>query len=51
MTEKCISCGVDTGVNVTTHVDYRFFYVDGAGQLCKTCYNKVYDIEVEENYL
>jgi mannose-6-phosphate isomerase-like protein (cupin superfamily) len=48
MTEKCVSCGVDTGVNVHTHVDFRFYFVEGAGQLCKSCYNKVYNIETEE---
>lgn len=36
--EKCVICGVDTGIDVTTHIDFRIGYVEGAGQLCKECY-------------
>lgn len=39
-TESCILCNVDTLVPVTKHIDYRDFYVEGAGQLCKACYEK-----------
>jgi hypothetical protein len=38
--EKCIICGVDTEVDVTTHVDFRVGYIEGAGQLCTECYLK-----------
>jgi len=40
-TEKCISCGAETNVPVTQHVDYRYFYVEGAGQCCKECFEKL----------
>lgn len=38
--EKCIICGVDTEVDVTTHIDFRVGYIEGAGQLCTECYLK-----------
>ena len=44
-TEHCVVCGVDTKIPVTMHVDLRFHYVEGAGQLCRTCYNKAYQDE------
>lgn len=44
ITEKCVmpSCGKDTGVDRNTHIDLRYYYVEGAGQLCKDCYEKIY---------
>ena len=33
-------CGVETTTLKTTHVDFRYGYVDGAGQLCRECYIK-----------
>ena len=39
--EKCISCGKDTEYTFDTHIDYRFGYIEGAGQLCKECYEKM----------
>ena len=41
--EKCVSCGVHTTDLITTHVDQRLYYVEGAGQLCKRCYNIIYN--------
>jgi hypothetical protein len=41
-TEKCISCGKDTGISVNTHVDFRKGYVEGAGQLCSECFKETY---------
>lgn len=35
--DKCIMCGVETPYDETTHIDYRYGYVEGAGQLCKAC--------------
>jgi len=42
-TEKCVTCGIDTGVPVNEHVDLRKNYVEGAGQLCAQCWGKVYN--------
>lgn len=41
-TDFCVSCGIDTGVHKETHLDHRAFYVQGAGQMCKTCYDDIY---------
>ena len=41
-TEKCVNCEVETNVPVNEHVDLRKFYVEGAGQLCEECWNKIY---------
>ena len=38
--ETCIMCGAKTDVLVSTHIDYRYGYVEGAGQCCKECYEK-----------
>lgn len=38
MKDKCILCGVETAYDETTHVDMRVGYIEGAGQLCVTCY-------------
>lgn len=38
--EKCVICGEDTRYRFNDHVDFRFNYVDGAGQLCDKCANK-----------
>lgn len=39
--EKCIMCGKDTEYHFNDHIDYRYGYVEGAGQCCKECYEKV----------
>jgi hypothetical protein len=36
--ETCVMCGEETTTLKTTHVDFRYGYVDGAGQLCRQCY-------------
>ena len=41
-TEKCVNCKVETNVPVNENVDLRKFYVEGAGQLCEECWNKIY---------
>jgi hypothetical protein len=41
-TDFCVSCGIDTGVHKETHIDHRPFYIEGAGQMCKTCYDNIY---------
>lgn len=40
--EDCVSCGKETTDKKSTHVDLRQYYVDGAGQLCADCYDRVY---------
>ena len=40
--EKCISCGKETQYDEFEHIDHRYFYIEGVGQLCRTCYNDIY---------
>jgi recombinational DNA repair protein (RecF pathway) len=45
--EKCVSCGGETPHYVHEHIDYRYYYVEGAGQLCKECYEDIYKNTIE----
>lgn len=45
--EKCVVCGKETLYNVEQHVDTRFDYIEGVGQLCPRCYNNTYDCNIE----
>lgn len=38
--EICIMCGAKTDVKFSTHVDHRVGYIEGAGQLCKSCWDR-----------
>lgn len=40
--DNCIVCGKETEYSKTTPIDLRYYYVEGAGQLCKECYEKIY---------
>ena len=40
MKDICILCGVETAYDVSTHIDMRVGYIEGAGQLCSSCYSK-----------
>lgn len=40
--EICIYCGVETNVPKDLHIDFREYYVEGAGQLCRKCFNETY---------
>ena len=35
--DVCVSCGKVTSHKKTAHIDYRYGYIEGAGQLCFTC--------------
>ena len=41
-TEKCVLCGGDSGYKQCTPIEQRQFYVEGSGQLCEKCFDKVY---------
>ncbi len=43
--DLCIMCGKETAYDFETHIDYRIGYVEGAGQLCYSCYTGVETIE------
>lgn len=40
--EPCIICGVETGYTPETPISARRYYIEGAGQLCKVCWNRIY---------
>lgn len=49
--DLCISCEAETEYSHDTSIEYRQHYVEGAGQLCKSCYNTIMDklAEVAKN--
>ncbi len=38
--ETCILCGKVTDILIDTDINYRYGYVEGAGQCCKECFEK-----------
>ena len=38
--DHCVLCGVETPYKRSTHIDMRIGYIEGAGQLCKSCYDR-----------
>lgn len=38
--EKCVTCGSQTQYNISDHIDLRYGYIEGMGQLCSNCYQK-----------
>ena len=43
--DKCVLCGETTEYAEMDHILVRDFYVDGAGQLCQTCFDEQYHYE------
>lgn len=37
--EYCISCGDETPYTIDTHIDFRYGYIKGVGQLCRICFH------------
>lgn len=44
--EYCVLCRKVTDIPRNIPVDERKYYIQGAGQLCRACYHKVYDSEL-----
>ncbi len=42
MKDKCVSCGDESHYDREEHIDFRIGYIEGAGQLCLDCYDKIY---------
>lgn len=42
MKEKCAACGKESEYDRETDIKFRMYYVEGAGQLCKDCWEEVY---------
>jgi hypothetical protein len=43
MKDKCVVCGKETEYDKDEHIDFRLFYVEGAGQLCKECFSEIWN--------
>lgn len=41
-TDKCVSCGRETGIPVNKHIETRTGYIEGAGQVCSDCFIKYF---------
>lgn len=41
--DSCIICKKPTIYPKDTNVDYRLYYIEGAGQLCPECYEIIYN--------
>lgn len=39
--DLCISCKIETEYSHDTSLDYREYYIEGAGQLCKSCHDNI----------
>jgi len=49
MKDKCISCNIETLYDREEHIDQRLGYIEGAGQLCLECWNKIYGTKEKLN--
>lgn len=38
MKETCVSCSTETLYSIDDHIDMRYGYIEGVGQLCINCY-------------
>ena len=38
--DKCVVCDVETNEPKDKHIDFRYNYVEGVGQLCSKCSEK-----------
>lgn len=47
LVEKCVICGNFTPYLYNTPISSREHYIEGGGQLCKTCYDKIYKEDIK----
>ncbi len=40
--DKCVMCGTKTEYDTTTHIHNRKHYIEGAGQMCGPCHQRIY---------
>jgi len=40
--ELCVSCSKETEYFIDMNIEYRKYYVEGGGQLCPECYERIY---------
>jgi len=49
--DKCINCNCETLYDNECHIDQRLGYVEGAGQLCLDCWEKIYKTKQNKEQL
>jgi hypothetical protein len=49
MKEKCTSCGISTDFDTTSDINYRSYFVEGGGQLCKRCWDRIYEVSNDDD--
>ena len=42
--DKCITCNEESLYDKDINIKFRLGYIEGAGQLCLECYDKIYVI-------
>jgi len=47
MTELSLRCGKPTPYDISTPITMRRWYIEGAGQLCAECWNKLWPTKEE----
>ena len=47
--EKCILCGKDTGIPFNDPIDDRKYFIDGCGQLCEDCFDRLQYESISKN--
>ncbi len=48
--DKCVGCGIETQYDEFDHIDFRNFYIEGAGQLCPDCFDKLYGTAIMDGW-
>ena len=48
--DKCVVCEKETSYDKLEHIDKRSCYVEGAGQLCWTCWDNVYNTKFSKDW-
>lgn len=49
--DKCVMCGKETEYSIDTPIDYRYNYIEGAGQICPECAIKLEERERAKKWL
>ena len=40
--DRCVMCSKKTEYDIHTHIDLREHYIEGAGQMCNPCHQRIY---------
>ena len=48
--EVCISCHISTGTPKTLEIAKRLYYVEGAGQMCRDCWETLYPLPEKKHH-